>query len=640
MRYPPLAFWMQETKVHDKHGGAIAIQRPAPSPVSLPHSKPPLHAGPAPLARGPSRGQAGAHARQPAAPVTHSQATTKPEPQAEVQSQNLKGSGLSEVGDEGGEGAAKQVQRSKKRRATSPDAALTVLPPDPPSSPFPYPILAKRAPQATLAAPQLHGIKQAAHKHTAAAQSQPPPDAAAGIAADLAAASKKPSSKGKAKRLAAATASASQAPTAAAAMHGDTAHRHSNNEAEAGASSAAHNAAAGSKGTAGKAGGGSNTASARPKRCGTCKNCLQKSAKQGCLVLRAAREQAQAPASPAHQEPPPAAAELTKSPQPTSTATAAKAKPTATAAAVTAAIAKPTVTVTTAKPIKAAQAKVRHKLAVQEGVAEAGVKGSKGGKGDKAKAGRGAARSEGGGRGRRGGDEGWGKGGKACSGPEGSIHSALTQAVELASDMEQPGAVERQHEAAQALEALKHSPVGPAPSQPAAPGVPLTTSSGHTAAAAATAAPPGVGQGEAAAAGPSPAKRGRGRPRKERKPGEEVSPASVGPKRGRGRPPKNPPQPAVTDVGQVSGSGEGLPAVAQPRASQASAMPVKVSYLLFCTSRNTPPCLKHAPWGCMWEVCSLPCKHEPVATATTVQCSGCQDWNRWRTQRWSWQVSQ
>lgn len=35
VRYPPLAFWLSETKVHDKQGGAVAIARPA----ALPHAK-------------------------------------------------------------------------------------------------------------------------------------------------------------------------------------------------------------------------------------------------------------------------------------------------------------------------------------------------------------------------------------------------------------------------------------------------------------------------------------------------------------------------------------------------------------------------------------------------------------------------
>lgn len=540
-------------------------------------------------------------AGQPAASVTHSQAKTNSETQAEVQSQKQSASGLSEMADKGSEGLAKQgsglVQRNKKRKAT--DAAVTVPPPDPPSPPFPYPILAKRALQATLPAPELHGIKPTVHKHTAAAQSRPPADAAvASIVAD----SKKASSKGKAKRLTAAGASASQA--AAAAVRGDTAHRHSSHEVEAGPGSVALGPAAGSKGTGDKAGGGGNTGSSRPKRCGSCKNCLQKSGKQGCLVLRAAREQAQPPASPAHQEPGPAA-EQTKAPKPTAAVAVLKAKATAAAAAK----AKPTATAATARPTKAAQAKVRQSPAVQLALAEPGVKAGKGGKANKPKAGREAASHQADGQARSAGKDRPGKRGKACSHPVGSIHSALTQAVELASDMEQPGAVEQQQEAAEALEALKHSPVGPAPPQPAASKVPLITgtTSGHTAAAAATAAPPGASQGEAAAAGPSRVYRGRGRPRKERKPGEELPLASVGPKRGRGRPPKNPPQPAVMAGAPASGSPGALPADGQPRASDASAMPVKVSCPSSCCFCNrNHPASSVVPWGCMWEMCNLP----------------------------------
>ena len=55
VRYPPLAFWMSETKVHDKHGGAIAITRPtAPARSALP--LPPKAAKPQPASQaGPAK---------------------------------------------------------------------------------------------------------------------------------------------------------------------------------------------------------------------------------------------------------------------------------------------------------------------------------------------------------------------------------------------------------------------------------------------------------------------------------------------------------------------------------------------------------------------------------------------------------
>lgn len=577
VRYPPLAFWMQETKVHDKHGGAVAIQRAAPSPATLAHPKPPLHAGPAPLARAPSRAQAGAQARQPAASVTHSQAKTKSEPQAEMQSHQQTGAGLSDMDDTVGGAAAKQGQRSSKRTATSPEPALTVLPRDPPSPPFPYPILAKRAPPPSRGAPALASVKQAAQKHTLPAQSQLPADTPA--AADgMAVASKKPTSKGKARRWAGASACADQAGAAV------NAHRHSGNEAQAEAelsSSAAH-AAVGSK-AMDKAGGPANTASpkVKPKRCGSCKNCLRaKSAKQGCLVLRAAREHAHS-ALAAHQEPGPEPTKPTAKPTAVSVA---KAKPTAAAGATAAAT----------KPKQATLAKPGQSLAVQEGGVEAGVKPNKGCKADKAKASK-AKGSKADRQARSISNDSVSKRGKACSCPQGSIHSALTQAVELASDMEQPGAVQQQQEAAEALESLKHSPVGPAPVHPAPSGLPLPTSSGQTAAGGS----PEASQGGAAAAGASPAKRGRGRPRKERKPGEEIPLASVGPKRGRGRPPKSPPQPAVVDAGQAAGSAAGLPGDAaggQPGSTAASPLPLKVTNPRpFAPVLQNLSCFKHAP---------------------------------------------
>ena len=472
--------------------------------------------------------------------------------------------GLPEMADNVAKGAAKQVQRSRKRRATSPDVAVTQAPRDPPSPPFPYPILAKRAPQASRAAPGLDSVKQAvqkchpaAHSHlfqhaAGSAEAGKTNAADAAVVGIAAASSKKPSSKGKARRPAS-TASVDEA----AADHGDSARARCSNDLEAGPSDAppATAAAAVGKGK-GKAGADGSKALSKLKRCGTCKNCLQKSAKQGCLVLRAVREaQTQSASAAAHQEPE-AAAHPAKA-----------AKPIATG--------EPTAAV--AKTSKAAEAKLRQSLASLKGPAEE----EKGSKGNKAKAGNGAgcrqadapARSS-----KTVTDGRVGKHGKGvCLHPEGSIHSALTQAVELASDMEQPSATEQQREAAEALESLKNSPVGSAPSQLAVSEL-LATAPGQT-----DTALPEVSLGETAAAGGAaealPAKKGRGRPRKERKPGAEPLPASAGPKRGRGRPRKSPVEPASPDKLPASGGNASLPADAvgaQPESSIAQAVPIKV----------------------------------------------------------------
>ena len=48
VRYPPLAFWMCETKVHDRLGGAIAIERPGSNRHPPAHPTPPQPPAPAP----------------------------------------------------------------------------------------------------------------------------------------------------------------------------------------------------------------------------------------------------------------------------------------------------------------------------------------------------------------------------------------------------------------------------------------------------------------------------------------------------------------------------------------------------------------------------------------------------------------
>lgn len=542
VRYPPLAFWMHETKVHDKQGGAIAIQRPAPSPAPPTHPKPPPHTGHAPLARA----QPGTQACQPTASATHSRAQTKPDSEAEAQSQLQSQTTLPGVHKQGSRGAAKQAQRSRKRRATSTDAASAGPPSDPPSPPFPYPILAKRAPQASRTASGLDGVKQAAQKGSSAQQSQPPAESGDATAAAAASRSQNPSSKGKSGRRVASKASADEG----ASDHGARAHRQGSDESEAGPtaalSPAAAAAAAAVKGSVKggvKACADANAVLPKMKRCGTCKNCLNaKSGKQGCLVLRAIREQQARPASAANQEPQAAAYPSTAD------------KPTATTAA-------------GAEPVKAAEPKATDGTALhKEDKASKCTKG--------AKAGRGAASKQATGPDRNGkalGGRRASKASKACLQPDGSIHCALTQAVELASDMEQPDTAE----AAEVLESLKNSPVGSGAPQPAALGLVAAATE-----QIADAVLPEGNPGEAAEEG-LPAKRGRGRPRQGHKLGEEAAPASVRPNRGRGRPRKSPPQPVPSDAVQASGSGGSLPAVSavQPESSPVPAVPLKVSSL-------------------------------------------------------------
>ena len=543
---------MHETKVHDKLGGAIAIQRPAPSPAPLTHPRPPPHAKPGPLARGLSQAQPGSQGRQPAASATQSLAHTQPDFHAEAQSQMQTKPVLPEVDDKANKGVAKQVQRSRKRRATSPDAASPELPQDPPSPPFPYPILAKRAPQASQNAPGRDGVKQSAQKDTSAGQSQPPAGAvgntkfgmaaAAAAVADIAAGSgKKPSSKGKAGCQVASNASADEI----AANPGGRAVRHCSDASEAGPSAAQASIAAATAKGGGQVGANESKAVSKLKRCRTCKNCLKaKSGHQGCLVLRAIREQQ---ANSAGHEEPQAAAHPAKS------------------------------TAAVAETVQTAEANLGRSLASQrKGQA------NKCSKGTKAKAGRGAATRQAdalntssktlaSGRAS--------KVSKAGSNPEGSIHPALTQAVELASDMEQPDAAE----AAEVLESLKNSPVGSGASQPSASGA-FAAASGQTAAAAV----PEVSPQKAAEEG-LPAKKGRGRPRKPfvRKTLDNL--ASVGPKRGRGRPRKSCSQPGSEDAVEALGSSESLPAdpvrSTHPGTTSAQAVPVKVGNLLSVTVR-------------------------------------------------------
>ena len=516
---------MHETKIHDKHGGAIAIQRPAASPAPSINAKPPPHAGPSQPARSRSKAQPGAPSQQPAVSVSKSHAQSKHIPQdkhAEAQSQRQTEEGLP------AKDAGKQMQRSRKRRAISPEAAAAEPPVDPPSPPFPYPILAQRAPQADRSTPACDAAKQQImQKPIPAAQAQPKKQATSRATAvhhtgrnTVAAASGKDAShngrgKGQVAHCAPADVGNSHQKAVASAS--------SKHSSEAGPGSAVHKAEAvtGSD----KAFEGVEKGPAKLKRCGTCKNCLQKQCKKGCLVLRVLREQAQA-AQHAQQPEPGSEAAL----QP-----AESSKPTAKASAAQ-------------KVTQGTQAKPTGRLEPGSAPAQAGKEAGKGGEPATALP---SSKAAGQSRGSK--KKAPGRADKAGPAPEGSIHAALTQAVELASDMEQPEAAEQQQQAAQVLESLKHSLIRPARPHTADSG-PLAAASGRSAAASE------ASHEEAAAAEPSPAKRGRGRPRKERKPGEEERLlASPGPKRGRGRPRKSPLQPAVPDGAQIPRDSEAAP---------------------------------------------------------------------------------
>ncbi len=141
------------------------------------------------------------------------------------------------------------------------------------------------------------------------------------------------------------------------------------------------------------------------------------------------------------------------------------------------------------------------------------------------------------------------KAGNASSGPRDSIRSALTQAVDLASDMEQPDADRQQQEAAQVLESLKNSPTAPSCSRSAAsqpsPALlgPLVTALGLSEGALQAGPDQAMQSEQTAAASPTlpPAKQERrGRSRKYPVPDAEDEKKPSGPKRGRGRPRKTP----------------------------------------------------------------------------------------------------
>lgn len=520
---------------------------------------------------------------QPALSASRLRAQSKLVPQdaqAEAQSQIQTESSLPKTGVSLGQGAPAQAQHGKKRKSPSSEAAAAEPPRDPPSPPFPYPILAKRAPQTSRTVPDHDRAKPKAalvEQHALAGSSAPPVDPSSKPAADKGAnrtsaaaadagppSNKGASGKGKIRN---------KASVGASAQHLDgKAGKNASSSKDAsapGQTPAIHIAAK----VPGKPSSGGDKGLVKLKRCGTCKHCLQKQAKKGCLVLRALREQA-LPACATQQA-------------------QAKAQPAKTAKLASAAAPAPA----TGKLSEATQAEPKPKSAAQpahaEGSKQTGQGRGKGNMPSSSKAGHAVASTKAVVRSRGSGEQNAPdrahKAGQVSIGPEGSIHSALTHAVELASEMEQDEACQQQQQqAAEALESLRHSPVGPAPAKPAGSGLLATapeqdtTGPGQDAAALGQdAAAPEVASADAEA---SPAKRGRGRPRKERKPGEEEPPVSTGPKRGRGRPRKSPAQP---DALQVLDSSRVLPSDAietaspsgnaEPETSCADAAPVKVS---------------------------------------------------------------
>ena len=497
VRYPPLAFWMRETKVHDKLGGAIAIERPGGSSTPPPHPKPPQPPAPA-LTRtqsrtGPSQSQVKAQtqpqAKSQAKPQAGS-ATSVEDPQAEVQS----GTQAEVSHCEGSDGRpplgkARQqlpVQHSRRHRASSAQPAVTVPPEDPPSPPFPYPILAGKSPKARVPAAAASGEQQTGQMVNQSIQAQLQKQTAARQVCD-----------------------ASKGGDGSAAVATDA-------EAVGIRTSKLAPARPAAGGTI-----------AQLKRCGTCKTCMRPQSKQGCLVNKALREQALAvPTAPASAPGPAEQGRAAKGSKPEKTSQAgpnSKAKSTRSGAADKA--------VQQRKAETTSKSGTTSESAADTQPHKAGTS-SKPVRQPKARKAAGAD-----------------KAGNASSGPRDSIRSALTQAVDLASDMKQPDADRQQQEAAQVLESLKNSPTAPSCSRSAAsqpsPALlgPLVTALGLSEGALQAGPDQAMQSEQTAAASPTlpPAKQERrGRSRKYPVPDAEDEKKPSGPKRGRGRPRKTP----------------------------------------------------------------------------------------------------
>ncbi len=499
VRYPPLAFWMRETKVHDKLGGAIAIERPGSSSTPPAHPKPPQPPAPA-LTRtqsrsAPTQSQVKAQTQSLTQPQAKSQAkpqaasaSSVEDPQAEVQSGTQAEVSRSDGSDDKPPlGQARHqlpVQHSRRHRASNAQPAVTVPPQDPPSPPFPYPILAGKSPKARVPTAAASSEQQTGQMANQCIQAQP----------------QKQMSERKA---CIAKADGNKSDGVAAEAVG----------------------IATSKLAAARPSVGGSTA--QLKRCGTCKTCMRPQSKQGCLVNKALREQALAvPTASATAAVPAEQGRAAKGSKPEKASQAApnsKAKSDPSGAADKA--------VQQRKAETVSKSGTASRSAADTQLHKAGVS-SKPARQPKARKAAGADKT-----------------GNVSSDPQASIRSALTQAVHLASDMEQPDADQQQQEAAQVLESLKNSPTAPSCSRSAAshpsPALlgPSATALGLSEGALQAGHDQAMQSQQTAAASPKspPAKQERrGRPRKKPVPDAEEDKKPSGPKRGRGRPRKTP----------------------------------------------------------------------------------------------------
>ena len=507
IRYKPLAFWMRETKVHDKQGGAIAIQRPAgtQTPPLQPKPTHPSQPGACPLGHAHSKPLPASQPKLPSqSQLTSQLAPLLQDSQAETQSESHSQAEPPAYKCTDDEPVSRKLQKQlpvqhsrRHRAATLPHTAP--VPQDPPSPPFPYPILAGKG--ATVSKATLGpGSKQ----HKAESTGQP------GMQ-EQATAKQKTSAKGAAPKAETMTSGSLCAETVARAAAKKKSKAvaalgvHTSSEAPSAAAAAISASAAGS---------------GKLHKCGTCKTCMQPQLKKGCMVLKAVRDQLQAaadaavvtktPLQPVKQSKPAATAKANKTSQSVLDNESRKTNQSGQDS-------KQRKAVTAAKPAAAAQP------------GEAGTT-SKPDKQAKGKRSAGLASTS-----------------KGSAAPQGSIHSALTQAVELAFNMQESGAEEQQQEAAQVLDSLKNSPVMPSRSQPAV-SEPPTEAPGPSAAApgqydagsrALSDQAMSVGEDPGSLPALSPSKGGRGRPRKERKPGDDTVSPIFGPKRSRGRPRKH-----------------------------------------------------------------------------------------------------
>ena len=547
VRYPPLAFWMCETKVHDRLGGAIAIERPGGTRHPPAHPIPPQPAAPAPTrthSRPPqsqtkaqtqsvSQAHSKSHAKPDAEPQplgTHSQSEVQSESQAQSHAPGPETGCTNAKPPSGKPRQRLPVQHSRRQPAGSAQPAVSV-PQDPPSPPFPYPILAGRSAKAKAPAAAPSSAQQASQVADSPGKVQPQRLAAA----------RQESASGTKKAQAGKTTNAALVQAGAAEASGVS------------KSKAAALAAGGGTAAAEAAGGkpAGPVGTAKLKRCGTCKTCMRPLSKQGCLVLRAVREQAPAagdaaaasplkPAGPAQPGKAAKGSQSTAAGNPKKQAVQSSLRGKATGSQAAASGRKSTqLDAETGSPGTQPNSKESGEgKASRSAVAAPPSKGGMSGSSDRQLKGRKSA--------------GIDKAGEVLSGPSGSIHSALTQAVELASDAEQQQGDEQQQEAAEVLDSLKNSPVAPSPSHPVAPGV------------SAVACEPGSDQAmqseQSLAGSPEQAaakQKKRGRPRKERQPGEESDKLPAGPKRGRGRPRKTP-APTAEPTEEALAEGTGL----------------------------------------------------------------------------------